>query len=83
MLRFSTWKIMAVLLLAFGSIAYSVPSLLSKEQQKAWNASIPSFLPKWLVPHKPITLGLDLQGGAHLLLEVDTQSVIRQQAEQI
>ncbi len=83
MLRFSTWKILAVLLLAFGSIAYTVPSLFSKEQLKAWNASIPSFVPKWLVPHKAITLGLDLQGGAHLLLEVDTQSVIRQQAEQI
>jgi preprotein translocase subunit SecD len=83
MLRFSTWKIMAVLLLAFGSIAYTLPSLFSKAQLKAWEQSIPGFVPKWLVPHKAITLGLDLQGGAHLLLEVDTQSVVRQQAEQI
>ena len=34
-------------------------------------------LPSWIVPHQAIVLGLDLQGGSHVLLEVDTQAVLR------
>ncbi len=37
-------------------------------------------MPNWL-PHKQINLGLDLQGGSHLLLEVDTQAVIQERLE--
>ena len=36
---------------------------------------IPTFAPEvW--PHKKINLGLDLQGGMHLVLEVNTEKVI-------
>ncbi len=31
------------------------------------------------MPHQAIVLGLDLQGGSHVLLEVDTQAVLRAQ----
>ncbi|PIP36545.1 MAG: hypothetical protein COX20_05165, partial [Desulfobacterales bacterium CG23_combo_of_CG06-09_8_20_14_all_52_9] len=36
---------------------------------------IPSFNPNWW-PKKRINLGLDLQGGMHLVLEVDAQKAV-------
>ena len=35
------------------------------------------------MPHKQINLGLDLQGGSHLLLEVDVQAVIQERLEDL
>jgi preprotein translocase subunit SecD len=38
-----------------------------------------SALPQWwqrLLPHKGITLGLDLQGGMHLVMEVDVERAV-------
>ena len=37
-------------------------------------------LPDWL-PTQPIMLGLDLQGGSHILLEVDRQDLDRERLE--
>lgn len=79
MLRFSRLKIVSVLLLALAGFVFAAPSLFSPETRQAIEARIPSFIPKWMVPHRAITLGLDLQGGIHLLLEIDSQSVIRTQ----
>ena len=36
-----------------------------------------------LWPHKQINLGLDLQGGMHLVLEVDTAKAVDGQVERI
>ena len=44
------------------------------------------ILPSWkpaLWPHKQINLGLDLQGGMHLLLEVDTEKALESTVERI
>nr|MCU0564036.1 protein translocase subunit SecD [Desulfobacterales bacterium] len=41
---------------------------------------IPTFHPE-LWPHKKINLGLDLQGGMHLVLEVNTEKVIEAAVE--
>jgi preprotein translocase subunit SecD len=44
--------------------------------------TLPSFNPAvW--PHKKINLGLDLQGGMHLVLEVDTQKAVESTIERI
>ena len=43
---------------------------------------LPSFIPA-LWPHKQINLGLDLQGGMHLVLEVDTEKVVESTTERI
>jgi preprotein translocase subunit SecD len=42
---------------------------------------VPSFKSVW--PHKKINLGLDLQGGMHLVLEVDTQKAVEGSLENI
>ena len=43
---------------------------------------LPSFKPA-LWPHKQINLGLDLQGGMHLVLEVDTDKAVESTTERI
>jgi preprotein translocase subunit SecD/SecD/SecF fusion protein len=62
MIHLSRWKvILLVLSLAFG-VLFAYPNLLSPAQRAA--------LPGWL-PKNTLNLGLDLQGGSYLLLEVD------------
>jgi len=69
MLYFSRWKSGLVLGACLLGVVFAAPNLLSRETARA--------LPKWL-PHQQISLGLDLQGGSHLLLEVDTSAVLRE-----
>ena len=62
MIHLSRWKVILLALsLAFG-ILFAYPSLLTPAQREA----LPGFLPK-----NTLNLGLDLQGGSYLLLEVD------------
>jgi len=69
MLHFANWKISIILGICFFGLAFAAPNLLDRETA----ASLPDS-----IPHKQISLGLDLQGGSHLLLEVDTKTVIRE-----
>ncbi|MFN3890250.1 MAG: protein translocase subunit SecD [Beijerinckiaceae bacterium] len=78
MFRFSTWKIAAVVAMTILAILLIVPSFLEKDTRE----NIARSLPKW-VPFQAITLGLDLQGGAHILLEVDQADVIRTQIDNL
>ncbi|MCK4468006.1 MAG: protein translocase subunit SecD, partial [Desulfobacterales bacterium] len=43
---------------------------------------LPSIKQTWW-PHKKINLGLDLQGGMHLVLEVDTEKALESTIERI
>jgi preprotein translocase subunit SecD len=72
MLRFPAWKITSILVMTASALLLIVPSLLSPVHRE----ELISHLPKW-VPARAIVLGLDLQGGSHVLLEVDSNSVIK------
>jgi len=72
MLHFSRWKIWAIVASCVLSLLLVAPNFVSR--------STLSGLPDWL-PHRQLTLGLDLQGGAHLLLEVDTQAMVKDRLE--
>jgi SecD/SecF fusion protein len=72
MLRFATWKIISILTMTAFAVLVIVPSLLGPETRQA----VLSHVPKWL-PARAIVLGLDLQGGAHVLLEVDSGDVVK------
>jgi SecD/SecF fusion protein len=72
MLRFPAWKITSILLMTAFALLLIVPSLLSPDHREA----LISHLPKW-VPARTLVLGLDLQGGSHVLLEVDSNSVVK------
>jgi protein-export membrane protein SecD len=66
MLHFTRFKTLAILLLCLVSALFALPNLFTKEQLASW----PRFLPT-----KQMLLGLDLQGGAHLLLAMDTNEL--------
>ena len=69
MLDFPKWKIILVMAVCLTGLAFALPNLLSRVTAES--------LPKWL-PNQQINLGLDLQGGSHLLLEVETAAVVRE-----
>ena len=66
MLRIARWKLVLVALATVFSILFSLP-----------NAVPAGALPSWM-PQKRLNLGLDLQGGSYLLLEVDTAGLRRE-----
>ncbi len=68
MLYISRWKATAILLTALIVCLCAVPNFFSEARIKTW--------PAWAQRH--IVLGLDLQGGSHILLEVDTNDVLKQ-----
>ncbi len=63
MLHFERWKIIAIVATCLLGLLFALPNFFSKETVASW----PSFL-----PHSQMPLGLDLRGGAHLLLGMDT-----------
>src|SRR4051794_40359473 len=66
MVQFEKWKIWMVVAIVIGCIIVSIPNLFSPERLQ----SMPSWFPK-----NQVNLGLDLQGGSHLLLEVDLNAL--------
>src|SRR5215475_14610116 len=66
MLQFSTWKQVAIILTCVVGILLVIPNFFPREVLEAW--------PKW-VPRTQLNLGLDLRGGAHLLLAMETADV--------
>ncbi|HEY8565376.1 MAG TPA: protein translocase subunit SecD [Beijerinckiaceae bacterium] len=77
MLRFSTPKTLAIIAVILYGCLLAAPNLLSREQRQALQRSVPSWVPSWVLPTQAVTLGLDLQGGSHVLLEVDRADLVR------
>src|ERR1700688_3051317 len=71
MLYSTRWKATAILLTAFFICLFAVPNFLPEKMVQSW--------PKWAQRH--VVLGLDLQGGSHILLEVDTKTVRKDMLE--
>lgn len=70
MLDFPRWKVWSITLILALGVIFSVPSLIPE----AYQARIPGLA---AMPH--FNLGLDLSGGSHILLEADTQDLIKQE----
>src|SRR5262245_1961862 len=73
MLYFSRWKALSIVLTALIVCLFAIPNFFPQETVQKW--------PKWAQRH--IVLGLDLQGGSHLLLEVDSNAVRREKVESL
>jgi preprotein translocase subunit SecD len=71
MLFFTRWKAAAILLTALVACLFAVPNFFSEATIRHW--------PSWAQRH--IVLGLDLQGGSHLLLEVDAAAVRKERLQ--
>jgi preprotein translocase subunit SecD len=73
MLFFTRWKAAAILLTAFFVCLCAVPNFFPESTVKRW--------PSWAQRH--IVLGLDLQGGSHLLLQVDASAVRKERLQSL
>ena len=80
MLRYSKTKTLLTLAVILLGLLLAVPSMLTKGQRDAYRAAVPGWVPSWMIPQRAIVLGLDLQGGSHILLEVDQGDLVRTQA---
>jgi len=74
MVYFAKWKVVLVVAVCLLGLAFAAPNFIPKNQADG--------LPEWL-PRQQVSLGLDLQGGSHLLLEVDSRAVIREYLESL
>jgi preprotein translocase subunit SecD len=72
MLEFPTWKRILVFVICLFGILYAAPNFLPA----GWLQD----MPEW-APGKRINLGLDLRGGAHLLMQVDTEGYLNEVLE--
>ncbi|SDF73526.1 preprotein translocase subunit SecD [Limimonas halophila] len=69
MLHIPRWQTVVIALVVLAGALFAAPNLVSEKRAQQ--------LPDWL-PHKQINLGLDLQGGSHLLLEVKAKESLEQ-----
>lgn len=68
MFNYPKWKIVLIGIISALGVFFCVPNFLPQAQQEK--------LPEWW---KPLTLGLDLQGGSQLLLQVNLDQVVKDQ----
>jgi protein-export membrane protein SecD len=74
MLHFSRGTIVAIFATCLASVVLSIPSFFSRETVESW--------PNWM-PKRQMSLGLDLRGGAHLLLSMDVNEVRKDWLENV
>ena len=74
MLYFANWKVILICAVCAAGVLLSIPNLFTEQQLAA--------LPRW-VPHKQVSLGLDLRGGSYLLLEVDVAAAERERLNSV
>lgn len=74
MVQFPRWQILLVMVVLLAGLVFASPNLFSKASTEG--------LPGW-VPSDQISLGLDLRGGSHLLVEADIESVFEEQQESL
>lgn len=74
MMQFPAWKIMLVVIVCLAGLVYSAPNLMERDAF----GEVPAGL-----PGRQVNLGLDLQGGSYLLLDVGTDMVIAERLESL
>jgi preprotein translocase subunit SecD len=74
MIYFARWKIILVAVVLALGFATAAPNFFA---QKTLDT-----VPSWL-PAQKMSLGLDLQGGSHMLLEVDVGTVLRERLDSL
>mgnify|MGYP006277426699 FL=1 len=78
MVTFAPWKIVLVVLVALFGFAYAAPNLLPAKTVEQWQDTLPGWMPT-----KQVNLGLDLRGGAYVLLGVDVDTVLEERLENL
>ena len=73
MLQFPPWKKVLIAVVSVLGILYALPNVTG-------SFSLWDGYPSW-APGKPMSLGLDLRGGAHLLVRVRTEQVVAERLD--
>lgn len=76
MINMPRWKVVLIIAVCVMAMLYAAPNLLKPEMRAWMQEKLPSS-----APTKTVNLGLDLQGGSYLLLQVDVDSVIKDRSE--
>ena len=71
MKNYPLWKSIVVVFVICTGIIFAIPSIIYSENPSNW------FL------DNKVNLGLDLQGGSYLLLEVETDVLLKEELENI
>ena len=74
MLHFARWKTVLIWLSVIVSLVLALPNFFSDAQL--------AKLPAWM-PANKMTLGLDLQGGSHILLQVERPDLIKDRVDTV
>ena len=74
MVHVPRWQIFAVIAVLLLGLAYAAPNIMSRQ--------FAEDLPSW-IPHEKINLGLDLQGGSSVLMQVDLDEVFEEQLDNL
>ena len=72
MIHLPKWRVWGIFVTCIVGLVIALPNFLSSEARES--------LPHWF-PKQTVTLGLDLQGGSHLLLEVDLKAAMKDKLE--
>jgi preprotein translocase subunit SecD len=73
MLYFTRWKALSIILAALVVCLCAVPNFFPEATVKGW--------PLWA--QRRLVLGLDLQGGSYLLLEIDSNYIKKEKLDQV
>jgi SecD/SecF fusion protein len=73
-MKFSPIRSAIIVLVALAGLLMALPNVLPQ--------SVKDSLPDWL-PSQEMVLGLDLQGGSHLLLQVNQESIIAERIKSL
>ena len=76
MVYFSRWKIFLIVAVCVWGVLYAAPNFVNENTRQTLSEALPSW-----APSKTVNLGLDLQGGSHLLLDVDVDVVVNEQID--
>ncbi len=76
MVHFPRWKIVLIVAVCLLGVVYAAPNLINRDTVAQWSGTLPAWLPV-----KQVNLGLDLQGGSHLLLRVEYEAVQQERLE--
>jgi preprotein translocase subunit SecD len=75
MIHFSKWKILLTIAVCVFALVFSAPNFIPESKK---NSALFKFF-----PNNKVSLGLDLRGGSHLLLQIDSDFYLKEQLSNI
>jgi len=73
-MQFSPIRTAIIAIVALLGVLFAIPSFLPENVRESW----PGFLPR-----QTVVLGLDLQGGSHLLLQVNQEGIVTERLQSL